>query len=178
MPASIRAITPVFRMRALRRLEGGQLLRSGLLLVLRLPLRERLAVDRFARLVPGHGDAARFGGFAVPVRQAVAAEAGEDHQVDVLHVRSFLHQVLQQPAESGGFDGGGFGIEVVHMASPELLVIPANAGIHFDLALLPEPKPLALFVTGPAVESRAMAASSLKVDSSFRWDDGTGRMRA
>ena len=42
-------------------------------------------------------------GVAVPVRQAVAAEAGEVHQVDVLDVAAFA-QVLDQPAEGGGFE--------------------------------------------------------------------------
>ena len=41
------------------------------------------AVDRLARLVAAEG---AFGGFADPIGQAVAAEAGQAHQVDVLGV--------------------------------------------------------------------------------------------
>ena len=49
---------------------------------------------------------ALFGGFAIPVGQAVAAEAGEDHQVDVLHVGALLDQVVAEAAERGGFEFG------------------------------------------------------------------------
>jgi hypothetical protein len=51
-------------------------------------------VNRLARLVLAHREAARFRGFAIPVGQAVAAEAGQDHQVDVLHVGAVVHEVL------------------------------------------------------------------------------------
>ena len=54
--------------------------------------------------------------------QAVAAEAGEDHQVDVLHVRAFLQQVVQQAAEDGGFDLDGFEIGSVMAASSRRVV--------------------------------------------------------
>src|SRR3546814_1791734 len=63
--------------------ECRQLFLRRLALVLRLPLRERLAVDRLARFVPRHHQAAGLHRLAVPVGEAVAAEAGADHQVDV-----------------------------------------------------------------------------------------------
>jgi hypothetical protein len=62
----------------------------------RLPVGERLAVNGGAGFVLRHADAALFGGFAVPVGQAVAAEAGEDHQIDVLHVAAVVHEVPEE----------------------------------------------------------------------------------
>ena len=47
----------------------------------------------------------RLGRLAIPVGQAIAAEAGEIHQVDVLHVAAFA-QMFHQPAESGSFERG------------------------------------------------------------------------
>src|SRR5690606_12526649 len=93
-------------------IERGQLPGRGVALVLRLPLREGFSVQRFAGLVPAHVDAACLRRVAIPVGQAVATEAGEDHQVDVLHVRPLLEQVFAQAAEDGGLDldgvfGGG-----------------------------------------------------------------------
>src|SRR5690606_15703041 len=67
-------------------LERGQLLRRRLALVAGLPLVERLAVHDRACLVLVERDAVFRGRLAIPIGQAVAAEAGEDHQVDVLHV--------------------------------------------------------------------------------------------
>src|SRR6185437_15798796 len=43
------------------------------------------------------------GGLLVPVREAVAAEAGKVHEVDVLHVGA-VAEVLHQPPESRGFE--------------------------------------------------------------------------
>lgn len=45
-------------------------------------------------------------------REAVAAEPGEVHQIDVLHVGAFA-QVLDQPAEGGRLQlGAGRGVEL------------------------------------------------------------------
>ncbi len=84
--------------------EGFQLLGRGISLMLLFPLGKWHAVDGFARLLLGHGPALRFGRFAVPIAQAVAAEAGENHQVDVLHVGAFLVEMLQQTAKCCRFD--------------------------------------------------------------------------
>src|SRR5713226_8334257 len=81
------------------------LVARSILLVLGLPLLVRHAVDDFAGLGVGDLDAARAGFFAVPARQAIAAEAGEVHQVEVLHIRAFL-QMRDQPAKGGGFEFG------------------------------------------------------------------------
>src|SRR5690606_25761918 len=102
---------------AARGLERGQLGGACLALVLRLPLRERLAVDGFAGLVPVHLKAARLRRLAIPVGQTVAAEAGEDHQVDVLHVRALLQQVFTQATEDRRFDLDGVVVGVVHGGS-------------------------------------------------------------
>src|SRR4029453_2273500 len=81
------------------------LLAARFLLVLRLPLLVRHAIDDLARLRVGERHALLLGGGAVPFRQAVAAEAGEIHQVDVLHVGAFA-QVLDQAPERGGLQLG------------------------------------------------------------------------
>src|SRR4029077_9232667 len=94
-----------------RRLLRGR----GFLLVLRLPLLVRHAVDRRAARLLGKRHALFVGGVLPPVRQAVAAEAREIHQVDVLHVGARA-QVLDQAAEHGGLELGlGF---VVHNGVP------------------------------------------------------------
>src|SRR5690606_1330755 len=86
-------------------LEGGLLLRRGFLLIPRPPLVIRHAVDRFARLILAHGLAGCAGCLLVPVGEAVAAEAREVHEVDVLHVGS-LAQMRDQLAECSGFELG------------------------------------------------------------------------
>src|SRR5690606_17930835 len=97
----------------LQRRESRQLFRRYVTLVPVLPLREGFPVDRLARLLLRQLDAVFGGGLAVPVGQAVAAEAGADHQVDVLHVRPLVHQVPQQAPEGGRLDRGGVGRGVV-----------------------------------------------------------------
>src|SRR5690606_37425859 len=84
-----------------RGLERGQLFRRGLALVAGLPLGEGHAVDGLAGLFLVHFEPGLERGLAVPVGQAVAAEAGQDHQVDVLDVGARLVEVPQQPAERG-----------------------------------------------------------------------------
>lgn len=57
-------------------------------LVLRLPFIERHAVYDLARLLLVHIDAACFRGGQVPLPQAIAAETGKIHEVDILHIRA------------------------------------------------------------------------------------------
>src|SRR5688572_28688301 len=83
----------------LRLVEGLLLVARGVLLVLGLPLVVRHAVDDLARLGIGDLDALLARLFAVPARQAVAAEAGQIHHVDILHVGALL-QMSNQAAES------------------------------------------------------------------------------
>jgi len=68
-----------------------------------------------ARLLQVHVEALVLGGGAIPLGEAVAAEAGEVHQVDVLHVRP-LAQLRHQRPERGRFEGGS-GV-VVHRSTP------------------------------------------------------------
>src|SRR5215203_1494272 len=79
-------------------LEGGELFRARLALVTRLPVVVGHAVDVLAALIPRQRHTARVGRVLEPVREAVAAEAGEVHEVEVLHVGS-RPQMLDQPAE-------------------------------------------------------------------------------
>src|SRR5262245_27263386 len=83
--------------------ERGFLVGRRLFLILRLPFLERHAVHGLAALVLRHCHALGVGGILHPVRQAVAAEAGEVHQVDVLHVGARA-QMLEQAPERGGFE--------------------------------------------------------------------------
>ena len=100
----------------LRGVERGQLFLRGRFLVLLLPLLERLTVDPLARFLATDRRACGLGGFLIPVGQTVAAETGEDHQIDVLHVRSFA-QMRQQAAERSGFqfNGIGDGVHALHL---------------------------------------------------------------
>src|SRR6202521_1634831 len=72
----------------LRLREGGLLLGARVTLVALAPFVVGHAVDCFATLVLGHGQPFGIGRVLHPVRQAVAAEAGKIHQVEVLHVRA------------------------------------------------------------------------------------------
>src|SRR5216683_3290770 len=90
------------------RLRGGKgrlLLGARLLLVLLAPFGVRHAVVDLARLRIAELDALLVGRGAVPFGQAVAAEAGEVHQVDILHVGA-LAQMRHQRAERRGFELG------------------------------------------------------------------------
>src|SRR5579864_1597450 len=89
----------------LRGREGGLLLGRRLLLVLRAPFVVGHAIDDLARLRVGQRDALLLGRLAVPTRKAVAAEAGEVHQVDVLHIGA-LAQMCDERAERRGFEFG------------------------------------------------------------------------
>src|SRR5690348_1996732 len=81
----------------------AELCAGGLSLIFRFPLFVRHAVDRFATLVLGHGNALRVGGVLHPVGQAVAAEARKVHEVDILHV-SATAQMLNEAPQNGGFE--------------------------------------------------------------------------
>lgn len=90
----------------LRRIERGELLGRRFLLMFAFPLREWFAVDALARLIFAHVDAAFCRRFAIPVGQTIAAEAGKDHQIDVLHVGAFGIEMLEQAPECGRFQFG------------------------------------------------------------------------
>ena len=52
--------------------------------------------------------------FLVPVRQAIAAEAGQVHQVDVLDIRA-MAQMRDEPAEGSRLElGPGLVIDILH----------------------------------------------------------------
>src|SRR5579863_9424671 len=81
------------RSRERRLLRGARLV-----LVLRLPFLVRHAVDDLAGLRVGQRHAALLRLGQIPFRQAVPAESGEVHQVDVLHVGA-LAQMRDETAE-------------------------------------------------------------------------------
>src|SRR5579872_6974039 len=99
--------------------EGRLLIRARLLLVLLAPFVVGHAVDDLARLRIGERDALFFGRLAIPARQTVAAEAGEVHQVDVLHVGA-LAQMRDQGAERRRFELGA-GLVVDRFVHRDLL---------------------------------------------------------
>jgi len=91
--------------------ESGELLLRGGALVQGLPLGICHAVNDFAGIWIGDGNALIGGGLAIPAAEAIAAETGEIHQIDILGVGAFA-QVLHQAAKGGGFElFGGGGIE-------------------------------------------------------------------
>ena len=81
------------------------------------------AVDDLARLGIAERDTLLLGGGAVPFRQAIAAEAGEVHQVDVLHIGA-LAQMRQQRAERRGFELGAGLVVHLHLLFPFLCSTP------------------------------------------------------
>ena len=91
------------RVLLLRRLKRSELFRRRFFLMSGFPGPERLAVDALARRVLVDVDAARLGSFAVPVGEAIATEAREYHQIDVLHVAALV-QMFEQAPERGGFE--------------------------------------------------------------------------
>src|SRR5699024_2467652 len=78
------------RMLRLGGLELGFLFSSGGGLVLRFPVAIGHAVDMFAGAVIVDVHAAQAGFRAVPFGQAVAAETGQIHQVDILYISALL----------------------------------------------------------------------------------------
>src|SRR5579871_5664278 len=92
--------------RCLRKLR--LLFRRGVPLIALFPFRRRHAVDDFARLVLFQDDAFFGRGFAIPIAQAVTAEAGKVHHIDVLNIGARAQMGNQVP-ERGGFQfGAGF----------------------------------------------------------------------
>src|SRR5688572_20017252 len=66
----------------------------------------------------GEGDAALVGGLFQPIRQAVATEAGQVHEVDVLDILA-VAQMPDEPAEGGGLQLGlGLLVDVLHGLDP------------------------------------------------------------
>ena len=78
------------------------LLRGRFGLIFSLPLGVGHAVDRFAGFVHAQLDVHVIGCGLVPFGQAVAAETGQRHQVDVLHILATA-QVADQVAEGRSF---------------------------------------------------------------------------
>src|SRR3954469_9124631 len=94
--------------------EGSKLVGPGFALVLRLPLVIRHAVNVRAAVLLREGEPALVRRILQPVREAVAAKAGEVHEVDVLHVGA-LAQMLRQPPEGRRFQlRSGLVVEMVH----------------------------------------------------------------
>src|ERR1700690_3523199 len=79
-----------------------ELLGAGGSLVGRLPGLVGHAIDRLPALVLAHGRALGFGFLLEPVGQAVAAEAREIHQIDILNVGTRA-QMLDKAPKDGGF---------------------------------------------------------------------------
>src|SRR6478672_9316086 len=66
-------------------IESGLLLLRSLFMVLGLPLLVRHAVDQLAALIIRHWDMPFVSCVLHPIREAIAAEADEINQVDILH---------------------------------------------------------------------------------------------
>ena len=89
------------------------LIMAGIFAVLALSL--NLLLGYTGQLSLGH--AAFFGSLAVPVGKAVAAEPGEVHQVDVLHVGALLQEVFAQAAEHRRLEMEGVEVAIGHGGS-------------------------------------------------------------
>src|SRR3954464_7135254 len=118
----------------LRRGEGSLLLRRRRLLVLLAPFVIGHAVDDLARLWIAERHTLLLGGGAVPFRQAVAAEAGQVHQVDVLHVGA-LAQMRDEGAKRRGLElGAGLCVHLslhfpdLYVAFPVAILNASRAG--------------------------------------------------
>src|SRR5690349_6494735 len=79
-------------------LERLELLWRRVRLMARLPLRVGHAINDLASLALFERQAAGPGGVLVPVRQAIPAEPGKVHEVDVLHVGPFP-KMFDEPPE-------------------------------------------------------------------------------
>ena len=82
-----------------------KLLCSGWWLVFILPLAVGHAIDNLPRLLVVHWDISFLRGGGIPLAQAVAAEIGKNHKVDILDLLMIV-QMLQQAAEGSGLNFG------------------------------------------------------------------------
>ena len=73
------------------------------MLVVAFPFLDRHAIDCRSGLVIVHIKPAVSGRSQVPFRQAVPAEAGQIHLVNILNIAAFL-EVFDKPAKCGGLD--------------------------------------------------------------------------
>src|SRR5262245_61036229 len=96
--------------------ESRFLRRACFALIFRLPLGIGHAIDMGARVLAGDSEALGPGGLLIPVGQAIAAEAGQIHQVDVLDIGASA-QMLHKTAEHRGFKLG-LGLLVDHHEPP------------------------------------------------------------
>src|SRR6516162_6100047 len=87
----------------MRLLHCRRLLQRGAALIFGLPGLVGHAVDRLAALVLGERNAFLVGGVLQPVRKAVAAEARQIHQVDILNIGPLAQMPYQTP-EGGSFE--------------------------------------------------------------------------
>src|SRR5690348_475874 len=106
--------------------ESRLLLRRRFLLVFLAPFIVGHPVDDLARLGIAQRHAFFLGGGAIPFRQAVAAETGEVHQIDVLHIGA-LAQMRDQRAERRGFELGAGLIIHLSTSSSRSYVAPPDA---------------------------------------------------
>src|SRR6516162_7707753 len=83
--------------------ESGLLLRARFLLIFRPPFVVRHAIDDLPRLRVRQRDVALLGLLAIPPRQAIAAKAGQVHQIDVLDIGPLLEMRNEAP-ECSGFE--------------------------------------------------------------------------
>src|ERR1700744_3792066 len=105
-------------MPALGFLHCRELLGAGRALIGRLPSLVGHAIDGLAALVLAETQALGVGFLFHPVRQAIAAEAGEIHQVDILDVATRA-QMLDQPPENRRFKfRSGFVVDR-HLCAPQ-----------------------------------------------------------
>src|SRR6266851_9790530 len=145
----------------LRSGEGGLLLGARFLLVLLAPFVIGHAVDDLARLGVAECDALFIGRGAVPFRQAVAAEAGEVHQVDVLYVGA-LAQMRDQRAVRRGFElGAGL---VVHDPPPLLPPYVAPPGAILNASRIPKIRLPTADLTQGQNRHAPLCARPLRVD--------------
>ena len=78
--------------------------------MLRRPVGIGHPVHHRARLVLGHVQTPRHRRLLIPAAQAVAAEPGKGHQVDVLHLGPLDQQMLHQRAKGAGLQFGAGGL--------------------------------------------------------------------
>src|SRR5260370_9790062 len=118
----------------LRSGEGGLWLGGSLLLYVRRPFVIGHAIDDLPRFGIGQRKAAIFGFGAIPFRQAVAAKAGQVHQIDVLNIGSFA-QMFHEPAEGCGLEfGAGLVVHRDLLGIAVFLYCPVAARLKRQLA--------------------------------------------